>query len=64
MCAQLWLEKTILERLPQDLQDVAAALGPFIQAAHPVVRERPLARQRHLAPANHAHVGDGLTRGG
>jgi hypothetical protein len=30
---------TGLDQLAQDLQDAAAALGPFIQEAHPVVRE-------------------------
>jgi hypothetical protein len=40
----------LLEGLPQDLQDMAAALGQFIQEEHPVVGQRHLARPRHVAP--------------
>jgi hypothetical protein len=36
--AKLYVYKTLLERLAQDLQDMAAACRPFIQEAHPVVR--------------------------
>jgi hypothetical protein len=35
--AKLYVYDTILERLPQDLQDMAAALGQFIQEEHAVV---------------------------
>jgi hypothetical protein len=34
---RLYVYNTILERLPQDLEHMAAALGPCIQAAHAVV---------------------------
>jgi hypothetical protein len=37
-----------------------AALGPFVQAAHVVVGQRHLARQRHVAPADPPHIGDGV----
>jgi hypothetical protein len=35
--AKLYVYDTLLERLAQDLQDMAAALGPFIREAHAVV---------------------------
>jgi hypothetical protein len=37
--ARLYVYETIFERLPQDLQDMAAELGQFIQEKHPVMRE-------------------------
>jgi hypothetical protein len=40
-----------LERLPQDLQDMAAELGQFIQEEHPVVREGYPARHWHVTAA-------------
>jgi hypothetical protein len=46
--ARLYVYDTLLERVPQDLEDMAAALGPCIQAAHALVRSR------HLAAANQA----------
>jgi hypothetical protein len=54
--AGLYLYDTLLEGLPQDLQDVAAELRQFIQEEHPVVRERDLARHRDLTPADPPHV--------
>jgi hypothetical protein len=36
---------------------MAAALGQLIQEEHPVVRERHLARHRHVAPADPPRVG-------
>jgi hypothetical protein len=39
----LYLEDTLLQRLPQDLQDVAPKLRPCIQEEHAVVREGDLA---------------------
>jgi hypothetical protein len=50
----------LLGRLPQDLQDMAAALGPFIQEAHTVVCEGHLTRHRHVAPADQPGVRDGV----
>jgi hypothetical protein len=38
----LSVDDTLLERLAQDLQDMAAELGPCIQQAHAVVGPRPL----------------------
>jgi hypothetical protein len=43
--AKLYVHETLLDRLPQDLEDMAAELRQFIQEVHPVVRERPLTRQ-------------------
>ena len=37
--AKLYVHETLLERLPPDLQDVAAELRQFIQEEHTVVRE-------------------------
>jgi hypothetical protein len=51
------------EGLTQDLQDVAAALGPFIEEEHAVVRQRHVARQWHLAATDQPHSGDGVVRG-
>jgi len=61
--ARLYSYDTLLERLAQDLQDMAAALGQFIQAAHAVVGQRYLARRRHVAPADQPHIGDGVMGG-
>jgi hypothetical protein len=37
--AKLYIYETLLERLQQDLQDMAAELGQFIQEEDPVGRE-------------------------
>jgi hypothetical protein len=50
--AKLCVYDTLLQRLPQHLQDMAAELGPFIQEEHAMVGQRPLARHRHGAPIN------------
>jgi hypothetical protein len=44
-CGRLYSYDTLLERLAQDLQDVAAALRLFIQEASAAVRPSDLARQ-------------------
>jgi RecJ-like exonuclease len=54
--ARLYVRDTILERLAQHLQDVAAELRQFIQKEHAVVRRRHLARQRHVAAADQPHI--------
>jgi hypothetical protein len=53
---------SLLERLAQHLQDMAAALGPCIQAAHAVVGQRHLARPRHVA-VDQPGVRDGMVGG-
>jgi hypothetical protein len=50
-CGRLSVENTILERLPPDLQDLAAALGPCIQEVHAMVRQQDPARHRHVTAA-------------
>jgi hypothetical protein len=61
--ARLYVYGTILERLAQDLKDMAAELGPFIQEEHAIVGQRHLARHRHLAATDQAHVWEGILRG-
>jgi hypothetical protein len=61
--AKLYVYDTLLERLPQDLKDVAAALGPCIQEEHAMVGQRHLARQRHLAATDQPRIRDGMMRG-
>jgi hypothetical protein len=53
----------LLEQLVQDLANLTATLRPCIQEAHAVMRQRPLARQRHLAPADPPHSREGLMWG-
>ena len=63
MPARLYVDDTLLKGLAQDLEDVAAELRPFTQAAHAVVRPRHLARRRHRTAADQPHAGDGVRRG-
>ena len=58
------LTNTGFEGLTQDLQEMAAELRPFIQAAHPVLREGQLARHRPVAPADPPRVRDGAVQAG
>jgi hypothetical protein len=53
----------LVERLAQDLTDMAAARRPCIQQENPVVRPRHLARHRHLPAADQAGLRDGVVRG-
>jgi hypothetical protein len=62
-CQRLYAYDTLLERLAQDLQDVATELRQFIQKEHLMVRQRHLAGQRHLSPTDPAHIGDRVVRG-
>jgi hypothetical protein len=43
---------TLLERLAQDLQDMAAELGQFIQEEHAIVGQRHVTGHWHVAPAD------------
>ena len=52
---RLYVCNAILTGLTKDLEDMAAALGEFIQATYAVVRQRPLARQRHLPHRSAPH---------
>jgi hypothetical protein len=60
---RLSLGDALLERLPQDLQDMAAARRPCIQEEDVVVGPRPLAWPRPVAPADQPRSGDGVVRG-
>jgi hypothetical protein len=58
--AKLYVYEVILKRLAQDLQDMAAALGPCIQEEHAMVGQRHVARHRHMAPADQPRIRDGI----
>jgi hypothetical protein len=58
--ARLSVYDTLLERLAQDLEDMAAELGPFIHEKHAMVRSRHVARHRHVAPADQPRIRDGM----
>ena len=60
MPAKLYVYDTLLERLAQDLQDMAAELGPFIQEKHAVVGQRHVARHGDVAPADQPRIRDGV----
>jgi hypothetical protein len=61
--AKLYSCETLLERLAQDRQDMAAELGQFIQEEHAVVGQRDLARHRHVTPTDPPRVRDGMVGG-
>jgi hypothetical protein len=48
--------EVLLERLAQDLEDLAAELGEFIQQEHPVVRPLYLGGHGHLRAADQPEV--------
>ena len=50
--AKLYIYESLLERLAQDLEDMAAELGPCIQEEHAMVGQRHVTRHRHVAPAD------------
>src|SRR5688500_13063900 len=62
-CGRLSVENTILERLAQHFEHMPLALGELIQKQHAMVGQRHLARQRHLAAADQAHVRHGVMGG-
>ena len=51
-CVRSYLYDPICERLAQDLQDVVAGLGPFIQEEHAVMGQGHLAGHPDMAPAD------------
>jgi hypothetical protein len=61
--ATLYSCETLLKRSPPDLQDMAAALGQFIQEAHAVVGQRYFAGHRDVAAADQPRIRDGLVKG-
>jgi hypothetical protein len=62
MCGRLYWCDALLERLAQDLQDVATELWQLIEKQHAMVRQRHLTRQGHLAAPDQADVRDGVVR--
>ncbi len=58
--AKLYVYETLLEWLAQDLKDMAAALGQFIQEAHAMVGQRHFTRHRHVAPADQPRIREGV----
>jgi hypothetical protein len=58
--ARLYVEDTILERLPQDLQDMAAEHRQFIQKQHAMMRQRHFPGRRYVAAADQPHIRDGV----
>ena len=50
--ARLSLNDTILKRLAQNLERMAAELGQFIQEEHPLMGQRHFARHRNVSPAD------------
>src|SRR4030095_4276879 len=48
---KLYVYETLLERLAQDLQDMAPELGELIQEEHAMMDQRHVTRHRHAAPA-------------
>src|SRR5262245_587754 len=63
MPAKLYIYETLIERLAQDREDMAAALGPFIQEEHAIVRQRHLNRHRHGAPTDQTRIRDRMVGG-
>jgi hypothetical protein len=60
---RLCLCDAFLERLAHCRKDMPRELGQRIRKYNPMIRQRYLARQRHLAPADQANVGDRTVRG-
>jgi hypothetical protein len=56
----LYFCDTILERLAQNLEDMAAKLGQFIQEEHAIVGQRHLAEHRDVAAADQPRIRDSL----
>jgi hypothetical protein len=56
MCGRLSRYDALLERLGQDIEDMAAELGQFIQEAHAMMGQRHVAGHRHVAPTAQPHI--------
>jgi hypothetical protein len=56
----LYFCDTLLERLAQDLQDVAAELRQFIEKENAMMRQRHLPRHGDLAPTDQPHIRDSV----
>jgi hypothetical protein len=53
---KLYVYETLLEQLAQDLQDMAAARGQFIQEEHAIMGQRHVARHWHVPPADQPRI--------
>jgi hypothetical protein len=51
------------ERLTQDLKDMAAALGPFMQEAHAMTGQRHPARHGEVPATEQPRIRNGVMRG-
>jgi hypothetical protein len=51
----LYVENTLLERLAQDLEDMAAELAESIQEEHAMVRQRHLPRHQYRPATDQPH---------
>jgi len=60
---KLYVCDAVFERLAPGREDLAAALGEVIQAAHAVVRPQNLTRHRHVTPTDQARIREGLVGG-
>src|SRR5262245_8648426 len=58
--ATLYSCETLLERLAQELEDIAAALGPCIQEEQAMVGQRHVTRHQDLAPTDQPRIRDGV----
>jgi hypothetical protein len=63
MYGTLYSCDTLLERLSQDLEDMALELGQLIQQREAMVGPRHLPRHGQRAAADHAHIGARMVRG-
>jgi hypothetical protein len=63
MPARLSVEDTLLKRLAQNFQDVAAALGAFIQTQDAMMSPRHLARHGDVPAGTQTHIRDGVMWG-
>jgi hypothetical protein len=61
--ARLCVYDTPRERLTQDLKNMAAALGPFMQEAHTMTGQRHLARHGEVPVTEQPRIRNGVMRG-
>jgi hypothetical protein len=58
MPARLYSCNAVLKQLTQDIEDMAAELGQFIQEEQAMVCQQHPARHWHLPAADQPHIGD------
>jgi hypothetical protein len=51
-------EDTLIEEWAEDFKNVTSAGQQLIQPPHPMMCQRHVSRQRHLASTDQAHIGD------